>query len=118
QVAVATQPRHVSDGMDSGRAEVRHRSGAAATAARPGAGDAQLDAGDVLGGSGRRQRQVRQRRHARRGLRRDDGIRSQADRSMTLALYLVVAIATLLAWNRRVTPLSRGVSAVLVLLPF
>ena len=37
---------------------------------------------------------------------------------MTLLLYLAVAAATLLSWNRWVTPLSRGVAIVLLLMPF
>ncbi|MDP9360524.1 MAG: YfhO family protein [Acidobacteriota bacterium] len=35
-----------------------------------------------------------------------------------LLLFLVVTIVTLLAWNRWVTPLSRGAAIVLILLPF
>ncbi|MEK6376183.1 MAG: hypothetical protein AABO58_26215, partial [Acidobacteriota bacterium] len=37
---------------------------------------------------------------------------------MTLLLYLAVAAATLFAWNRWMTPLSRGAAIVLILLPF
>jgi hypothetical protein len=37
---------------------------------------------------------------------------------MTLLLYLAVAAATLFAWNRWVTPFSRGAAIVLILLPF
>jgi hypothetical protein len=37
---------------------------------------------------------------------------------MTVALYLAVAVATLLAWNRWVTKLSRTAAIVLILLPF
>jgi len=37
---------------------------------------------------------------------------------MTLLLYLAVAAATLLAWNRWVAPLSRRAAIVLILLPF
>src|SRR5207237_9421547 len=96
-----------------------------------GAGDSQLDARDVLGGGGRCQRPVRQCRHARPGVRRDDRIRSQADHSMTLVLYLVFAILTIAAWNRYVgrvlnppgrakspSHISRRTAIVLILLPF
>ena len=35
-----------------------------------------------------------------------------------LLLYLIIAVATIAAWTRWVTPLSRGAAIVLTLLPF
>src|SRR5205085_2945976 len=112
-VALAAQRRDVSDGMAGGGAEVRHRPGAAAAAARSGAGDAQLNAHHVLGGGGGRQRTLGQRRRARRGVRGDDGIRSRLQGSMTLLLYLIIAIALL-----RLMRVPRRAAIVLILLPF